>query len=90
MNILKEDEFIKNINIISFLIEYYLEYQNTNYNRVELLYWILFLDYGRCNEVVLSVTITNTIRTLIYRNYWEMNEIKYMIPMRIFFEFSII
>jgi hypothetical protein len=74
----KEDKFWKRINTLSDWKEKCLEAVCPNYNRCEIRY-LYPMNYHFCTISVSSVTITNTIRTLIYYDYIEINSIFYSI-----------
>jgi hypothetical protein len=79
MNIEREQKYIKKINALSDWKEYCLESKYANFHIINLIYLPPIPNYERCTITVASVTITNSIRTLIYYDYIEINNIKYLV-----------
>jgi hypothetical protein len=65
---------LNNNSLVGLSHEYYLScFPLFEYNSYALR------DYERCTITVSSVTITNSLRTLLYYDYIEFNEIKYLV-----------
>jgi hypothetical protein len=79
MNIEREQKNIKKINILSDLKEYCLESKYPNFHTINLIYLHPLRNYEKCAITISSVTITNSIRTLVYYDYIEINNIKYLV-----------
>jgi hypothetical protein len=79
MNIEREQKYIKKINALSDWKEYCLESKYPNFHTINLIYMQPLRNYERCTITVASVTITNSRRTLIYYDYIEINNIKFIV-----------
>jgi hypothetical protein len=79
MNIEREQKYIKKINALADWKEYCLESKYPNFHTINLIYLPPLRNYERCTITVASVTITNSIRTLVYNDYIEINNIKYLV-----------
>jgi hypothetical protein len=79
MNIEREQKYIKKINALADWKEYYLESKYPNFHTIKLIYLPPLRNYERCAITVASVTITNSIRILVYYNYIDINNIKYLV-----------
>jgi hypothetical protein len=79
MNIEREQKYIKKINALADWKEYYLESKYPYFHAINLMYLPPLQNYERCAITVASVTITNSIRTLVYHDYIEINNIKYLV-----------
>jgi hypothetical protein len=66
MNIGREQKYIKKINVLSDWKEYCLESMYPNFHAINLIYLSPLRNYERCTITVASVTISNSIRTLVY------------------------
>jgi hypothetical protein len=83
MNIEREQKYIKKINSLSDWKQYCLESIYPNFHTINLIYSPHLRNYERCTITVTSVTIANSIGTLVYYDYIEINEIKYLVQMNI-------
>jgi hypothetical protein len=79
MNIEREQKYIKKINALSDWKEYCLKSKYPNFHTSNLIYLSPLRNYERCAITVASVTITNSIRPLIYYDYIEINDIIYLV-----------
>jgi hypothetical protein len=79
MNIEREQKYIKKINGLADWKEYCLESKDPNFHTINLIYLPPLRNYERCTITVASVIITNSIRTLVYHDYIEINNIKYLV-----------
>jgi hypothetical protein len=79
MIIEREQRYIKKINVLPDWKEYCLESKYPNFHTINLIYLPPLRNYERYTIAVASVTITNSIRTLVYYDYIEINNIKYLI-----------
>jgi hypothetical protein len=79
MNIEKEQKYNKKINSLSDWKEFCLESKYPNFHTINLMYLHPFLSYEHCIITLASVTITNSISTLVYYDYIEINDNKYLI-----------
>jgi hypothetical protein len=79
MKIEREQKYIKKINAIEDWKEYCLESKYPNFHTINLIYLLSLRKYERCTITLSSVTITNSIRTLFYHDYIEINNIKYRV-----------
>jgi hypothetical protein len=79
MNIEKEQKYIKKINALADWKVYCLESKYPNFHTINLIYLPPLRNYERCTIPVASVTITSSIRTLVYHDYIEINNIKYRV-----------
>jgi hypothetical protein len=79
MNIEREQKYIKKINALADWKEYCLESKYPNFHTINLIYLQPLRNYERCTITVASVTITNSIRILVYYDYIEINDIKYLV-----------
>jgi hypothetical protein len=59
--------------------EYCLESKYPNFHTINLIYLPPLGNYERCTITVSSFTITNSMRTLVYYDYIEINNIKYLV-----------
>jgi hypothetical protein len=59
--------------------EYCFESKYPNFHTITLIYLPLLRNYEHCTITVSSVTITNSIRTLVYYDYIEINNLKYLV-----------
>jgi hypothetical protein len=80
MNIEREQKYIKKINALSVWKEYCLESKYPNFHLINLIYLPPLRNYERYTMTISSVTITNSIRRLVYHDYIEINSIKYLAP----------
>jgi hypothetical protein len=79
MNIEKEQRYIKKINALVDWKENCLESKYSNFHTITLIYLLPLRNYERCTITVSSVTITDSIRILVYYDYIEINNIKYLV-----------
>jgi hypothetical protein len=79
MNIEREQRYIKKINALSDWKEYCLESKYHNFHTINLIYLSPLRNYERCTITVASVTITNSIRILVYYDCIEINNNKYLV-----------
>jgi hypothetical protein len=79
MNIEREQKYIKKIDELADWKEYCLESKYPNFHTINFIYLRPLRNYERCTITVSSVTITNSIRTLVYSDYIEINNIKYLV-----------
>jgi hypothetical protein len=79
MNIEREQKYIKKINALADWKEYYLESKYPDFHTIKLIYLPQLRNYERCIITASFVTITNAIRTLVYYDYIEINNIKYLV-----------
>jgi hypothetical protein len=79
MNIEREQKYIKKINALADWKEYCLESKYPNFHTINLIYLPPLRNYERCTIAVSSVTITNSIRTIVYYDYIEINNMKYLV-----------
>jgi hypothetical protein len=79
MNYEREQTYIKKINALSDWKEYCLESKYPNFHTIKLIYLPPLRNSERCTITVASVTITNSIRTIVYYHYIEINDNKYLI-----------
>jgi hypothetical protein len=79
MNIEREQKYVKTINAVADWKEYYLESKYPNFHTINLIYLPPLRNYERCTITVASFTITNSIRTLVYYDCIEINDIKYLV-----------
>jgi hypothetical protein len=79
MNIERKKKYIKKINALSDWKEYCLESKYPNFHTFNLIYLPPLRNYERCTIIVSSVTITNSIWTLVYYDYIEINNITYLV-----------
>jgi NADPH-dependent 7-cyano-7-deazaguanine reductase QueF len=69
MNIEREQKYIKKINALSDWKEYCLESKYPDFHTINLFYLPPLRNYERYTITVSTVTITNSIRTLVYYDY---------------------
>jgi hypothetical protein len=79
MNIEREEQYIKKINALADWKEYCLESKYLNFHHIHLIYLPPLRNYERCTITVSSVTITNSISSLVDYDDIEINNIKYLI-----------
>jgi hypothetical protein len=79
MNIEREQKYIKKINALSDGKDFFLKSKYPNFHTIHLIYLPQLRNYERCTITVASVTITNSIRSLVYYDYIEINNIKYLV-----------
>jgi hypothetical protein len=81
MNIEREQRYLKKINALDDWKEYCLESKYPDLHTINLLYLRPIRNSECCNTTVSSMTITNSIRTLVSYDYIEINDIRYLSAM---------
>jgi hypothetical protein len=79
MNIKREQKYIKKINALADWKEYCLKSKYPNFQTINLIFLTPLRNYEGYTITVAYVTITNSIRTLVYYDYIDINYITYLV-----------